>query len=70
MPRAILTFFSLPRQGVGKKTADDSIDTFVYYLGNGFGMHQHFAKGYDLVFKQLRQLVLPKFCLLMKHLNG
>ena len=71
MPRAISTFFSLPRQCVGKKTADDSIDTFVYYLGNGFGMHRHFAKGHDLVFKQLRLLVLPKFyCLLMKHMNG
>ena len=56
---AISKFFSLPRQSVGKKTAEDSIDTFVYYLGNGFGMPRHFAKGYDLVFKQLRLLVLP-----------
>ena len=37
------------------------IDTFVYYVGNGFGMPQHFAKGYDLIFKQLRLLVIPNY---------
>ena len=41
--------------------AEDSIYTFVYYLGNGFGMPRHFAKGHDLVFKQLRLLVLPNY---------
>ena len=35
------------------------IYTFAYYVGNGFGMPQHFAKGYDLIFKQLRLLVIP-----------
>ena len=41
--------------------AKDSIDTFVYYISNGFGIPWHFAKGYDLVFKQLRLLVLPNY---------
>ena len=33
-----------------KKTAKDSAETFVYYVGNSFGMPQHFAKDYDLFF--------------------
>ena len=41
--------------------AEDSIDTFVYYVGNGFGMPRHFAKDYGLVFKQLRLLVLLNY---------
>ena len=44
-----------------QKKAEGSIDTFVYYLGNGFGTPRHFAKGFDLVFKQLRLLVLPSY---------
>ena len=31
-----------------KKTAEDSAKTFVYYVGNGFGIPRHFVKGYDL----------------------
>ena len=41
--------------------AEDSIDTFVYYVGNGFDMPRHFAKDYGLVFKQLRLLVLLNY---------
>ena len=41
-----------------KKTAEDSIDTFVYYVGNGFGMSWYFAKRYDLIF---RLLLLPNY---------
>ena len=48
--RVISEFFSLPRQYIGKKTAEDSAETFVYYVSNGFGIPQHFAKGSDLVF--------------------
>ena len=33
-----------------KKTAKDSAQTFVHYVGNGFGIPRNFAKGYDLVF--------------------
>ena len=33
-----------------KKTAKDSAETFVYYVGNGFCIPQHFAKCFDLVF--------------------
>ena len=33
-----------------KKNAKDSVEIFVYYVGNGFSIHQHFTKGYDLVF--------------------
>ena len=57
MPRRFQKFSNASE----KKTADDSIDTFVYYLGNGFGMPRHFAKGYDLVFKQFRLLFLPNY---------
>ena len=34
-----------------KKTTEDSIDSFLYFVDNGFGMPRHFAKGYELVFK-------------------
>ena len=30
--------------------ADNSAETFVYYVGNGFSMPQNFAKEYDLFF--------------------
>ena len=43
-------FFSLPLQYVGKKTVEDSAETFVYYVRNGIGIPQHFAKGCDFVF--------------------
>ena len=33
-----------------EKPAEDSAETFVYYVGNSFGMPQHFAKDYDLFF--------------------
>ena len=49
------------RQKKQKKTTEDSIDTFLYFVDNGFGMPRHFAKDYDLVFKQLRLLVLPSY---------
>ena len=41
---------SLPRQYIGKKTAEDSVETFAYYVTNGLGILQHFAKGSDLGF--------------------
>ena len=44
-----------------KKATKDSIDTSVHYVANGLGMPRHFAKGYDLVFKQSRLLVLPTY---------
>ena len=31
-------------------TVEDSAETFVYYVANGFGIGWHFAKGSDLVF--------------------
>ena len=37
------------------------MDACIYYLDNGLGMHQHFAKGYDLVFKQLKLLALSDY---------
>ena len=33
-----------------KKSAKDSIKTSVYYVGNGCGIPQHFAKGNNLIF--------------------
>ena len=33
-----------------QKTTEDLTETFVYHVGNGFGMRQHFAKDCDLVF--------------------
>ena len=33
-----------------KETAKDLAETFVYYVSNGFGIPQDFAKAYDLVF--------------------
>ena len=51
-----------------KKNVKDSVETFVYYVGNGFSIPRHFAKDYDLVFKLLRLLVLSKlYCLLETH---
>ena len=35
---------------LAKKTAEDSVETFLYYVGNGFGIPRHFVKGSDLVF--------------------
>ena len=32
----ISEFLSLPQQYIGKKSAKDSAETFVYYVGNGF----------------------------------
>ena len=33
-----------------KKNVEDSVETLVYYVGNGFSIPRHFAKDYDLVF--------------------
>ena len=33
-----------------QKKAQDSAEAIEYYLGNGFSIPQHFAKGYDLFF--------------------
>ena len=33
-----------------KQTPKDLAETFVYYIGNGFGIPGRFAKDYDLVF--------------------
>ena len=35
---------------VSLKAAKDSAETFVYYVGTGFGIPRHFAEGYDLFF--------------------
>ena len=43
-------FQFVPTKRRQKGTAEDSAETFVYYVGNGFGIPQNFAKGYDLVF--------------------
>ena len=43
-------FLSLPRQCVGKKTAEDLAEAFAYHVGNGLGIPRDFAKDYDLVF--------------------
>ena len=32
------------------QTAEGLAETFVYYVGDGFGIPWDFAKGYDLVF--------------------
>ena len=55
---------------LGKKTAEYSAETFAYYVSNGLGIPRYLAKGYDLVFWQLRLLVqLKLYCLLVAHLN-
>ena len=41
---------SATRQCVCKKTAEDSAETFAYYVGNGLGMPRQFTKGNDLIF--------------------
>ena len=54
IPRQFHNFFSLPQQCCQKKkkkNVKDSVETFVYYIGNGFSIPRHFAKDYDLVFK-------------------
>ena len=61
MPRRFQNFSVCFCKASATKTAEDSIDIFAYYLGNGFGMPRHFAKGYDLIFKQLRLFVLPNY---------
>ena len=61
MPRRFQNFSVCLGHALAKKTTEDSIGSFVYYLANGFGMPWHFAKGYDLVFKQLRLLFLPNY---------
>ena len=54
-----------------KKIAEASAETILYYAGNGFSICQHFAKGYDSFYWQLRLLVVPKlYCVLIAHLNG
>ena len=35
---------------LAKMTAEDSAETFEYYVGNSFDMPQQFVKGYDLFF--------------------
>ena len=43
--------FSVPLGDISaKKTAEDSAETFAYYINNGFGIPRHFDKSYDLVF--------------------
>ena len=43
---------------------------FCIFVGNGFGIPQHFAKGYDLFFQQLILILPVLYCLLVVHLNG
>ena len=52
---------------LAKIPAKDSRDTLAYYVRNGFDMPQHFAKDYDLVFNQLRLLVLPNYIVYLQH---
>ena len=44
--RIISEFFSLARQYIGKKTAEDSAETFVYYARNGFDIPQKVGSGW------------------------
>ena len=44
---------------LAKETAEDSAETFVHYVRNGFGIPRHYAKGSDSVFSQLRLFFLP-----------
>ena len=60
---AISEFFNFPQQYIGKKTVEDSAETFVYYLNNGVGMPQHFAKDYDLVFLTVENTCSTKIIL-------
>ena len=50
IPRRFQNFSVYVGNTSAKKTAEDSAETFLYYVGNGFGMPRHFAKGYDLIF--------------------
>ena len=43
---------------------------FCIFVGNGFGIPQHFAKGYDLFFQQLTLILPVLYCLLIIHLKG
>ena len=50
MPRQFQNFWVYLGNTSAKKTAKDSAEIFVYYVGNVFGIPRHFAKDYDLVF--------------------
>ena len=49
MPRQIQKF-SAYLGNASTKNCQDPAETFVYHVNNGFGIPQHFAKDYDLVF--------------------
>ena len=57
MPRRFQNFSVCLGNASAKKNSQRPNRYFCIYLG----MPQHFAKGYDLVFKQLRLLVLPNY---------
>ena len=50
MLRHIHSFSVCLGNASAKKTAEDLAEAIVYHVGNGFGMPQHFANSYDLVF--------------------
>ena len=41
---------SLGNTSAKSTAAEDSAETFVYYVGNGFGIRRNFTEGYDLFF--------------------
>ena len=45
-----IRFFQFALEIHWQTTVENSAETFVYYVSNGFGIPQHFAKGSDLVF--------------------
>ena len=50
MPRRFQNFSVCLGNTSAKETAKDSAETFIYYVGNGFGIPRHIAKGYGLLF--------------------
>ena len=58
-------------QYVVKKTAKDSAEIFVYYVGDGAAISRYFAKVYNFVFQQLKPLVLARSkTLSLKKITG
>ena len=50
MPRQIQNFSICLGNASAKKVVEDLAETFVYHIGNSFGILRHFSKDEDLVF--------------------
>ena len=50
MSRQIQNFSVCLGNASAKETAEELVETFLYHVGNGFGIPRHFAKDYDLGF--------------------